>query len=443
MKKFIIRMLAFFVAAGLFALGSFADYTPPFEVFAQSAYLVNLDNDMLIYENNPQASVEPGAIAQLMTVILTLERIPDPANHTTSMKGYIQDEMNRRYRELGGIRLAGLYKGEELSIERLLYAVSLPNANEAAMMLADYVGDGSMNYFVEMMNQRAQELGAVNTVFTSPHGLPDSESKTTAYDAYLIAKHALSLPMFSRLNEITSMDGGPTNLQSEGKLIWVAANRLIQSSSEYYNPAITGIKFSDSLKTSSSAISLAKRDGYSYLLVVLGCTGQDANGNNAPTTAAYRETNRIFNWSFETFRIKVLLEKGKSFEEVPLRLCWGKDFLRLMSADGFAALIPDDIEISSVKYELVLPSYVEAPIEKGDLIGEVRLVLADEVLGRVGVVSAERVEASRALLLLDRAVAVTRTLWFKFIIVFLLVLIILYIALTIVRNRNRRRYQGR
>ena len=443
MKKFMIRMLTISLVAGLLTLGSFAAYTPPFEVLAESAYLVNLDNEMVIYEKNLHTPVAPGAIAQLMTVIVTLEKIPDPENHMTSMKGYIQDEMSRSYREFGGIRLAGLYRGEELSIEKLLYAVSLPNANEAAMMLADYVGDGSVAYFVEMMNQRAKELGAVNTVFTSPHGLPDTESKTTAYDAYLIAKYAMSLPGFAKLNERTSLDGGPTNLQPAGTLIWVAANRLLQSTSGYYNPAITGIKFSDSQKTSSSAISLAKRDGYSYLLVMLGCTGADENGNNAPTTAAFRETNRLLNWSFETFRMKVLLEKGRSFEEVPLRLCWGKDFLRLMSADNFTALIPDDIEISSVTYELILPSYVEAPIEKGDLVGEVRLVLAGEVLGRVGVVSAEKVEASRALLLLDRAIGITRTLWFKFIIVFLLVLIILYVVLAVVRNRNKRRYRGR
>ena len=114
-----------------------------------------------------------------------------------------------------------------------------------------------------------------------------------------------------------------------------------------------------------------------------------------------------------------------------------------MSADNFTALIPDAIEASSIQYELVLPEYLQAPVEKGQLIGEVRLVLAGEKVGVVGVVSAEQAEASRALLLLDRVIGLTRTYWFKFIVIFLAVLMILYIALMIVRNRNRRRYGRR
>ena len=115
-----------------------------------------------------------------------------------------------------------------------------------------------------------------------------------------------------------------------------------------------------------------------------------------------------------------------------------KDFLRVMSADGFSALVPDAIEASSVKFELDLPDFVSAPVAKGDYVGEVTLILADEVIGRIDVVSAETVEASRSLILLEKVLGITRTFWFKFAVVFLLLLIILYTALTIVSNRSRR-----
>lgn len=418
-----------------------AAYTPPFDLSAKAVYLMNLDSDMVIYEKNAQTRIEPADFAKLMTVVLALEQVDDPAGVTVAMKTYIQEEMYRRRIELGSIRLAGLYKGEELSVEKLLYAVMLPSANEVAMMLADYLGDGSVPYFVEQMNKRAQELGMADTHFTSPHGLPDPESYTTAYDVFLLARHAMSLPGFAELIGVNYYNGGPTNLQET--LHWNTTNRLIVPSSPYYNGAVEGIKEAYHPTLGSAVVSMAKKDGYRYFAVLIGCTSADAAGKNTSSTAAFEETNRLYGWAFDTFRVKTLLEKGKSFGEVPLRLSWGKDFLRVMSAESFTALIPDAIEVSSIRYELELPSYVKAPVEKGQLIGEVRLILADEQIGRVGVVSAESAEISRALLLLDKLTALTGTFWFKFIVVLLLVLIIVYVALMVVRNRNRRRYRGK
>ncbi|GKH49501.1 MAG: serine hydrolase [Oscillospiraceae bacterium] len=417
-----------------------AAYTPNFDLAAESVYLINLDSDMVICEQNADKPIEPSSLAQLMTVVLALEKVENPENAMATMRGYIQDEMYRQNVSLGGIRLAGLYKDEEISIQKLMYAVMIRDANEAAMMIADYVGDGSVPYFVEMMNERAQELGMSGTKFTSPHGLPDPESHTTARDMALLARHALSLPGFEALMTATTYDGGPTNINEH--LNWNTTNRLMVSSSPYYNSAVSGIKTGYHHTLGSYAVTLARRNGYSYLAVLMASRGADTQSDN-DAFSAFDETNRLYNWAFSTFRVKTLLEKGKSFGEVPLRLAWGKDFLRIMSADNFTALIPDAIEASSIQYELVLPEYVQAPVEKGQLIGEVRLVLAGEKVGVVGVVSAEQAEASRALLLLDRVIGLTRTYWFKFIVIFLAVLMILYIALMIVRNRNRRRYGRR
>ncbi len=441
MKKF-----ATFCIASLLCLAtlctqiSAASYNPTFDPAAQAVYLINLDSEMTIYEKDSDKKVEPSSLAQLMTVVLALENVKAPAQETVTMKSYIQDEMYRQNVRLGGIRLAGLYKNEEISVEKLMYAVMLRDANEAAMMLADYIGDGSVPYFVELMNKRAAELGMTNTHFTSPHGLPDPESYTTAQDMALLAKHAMTLPGFSDLIAVTAYDGGPTNINEH--LNWSSTNRMLVSSSPYYNRFVSGIKSGYHNTLGSYAVSLAKRDGYSYLLVVLASTGMDEAGKDNSLFSVFEESNRLYGWAFDTFRVKTLLEKGKNFGEVPLKLSWGKDFLRIMSADNFTALIPDAIESSSIQYTLDLPDYVNAPIKKGDLIGQVRLILADEQIGVVGVVAAEDADVSRALLLLETLLGVTRTFWFKFIFILLIVLILIYIALMIIRNRNRRRYRG-
>ena len=441
MKKFSAFCIALLLCLAILCTQiSAAAYNPSFDPAAQAVYLINLDSEMTIYEKHADKKMEPSSLAQLMTVVLALENVKNPAEEMVTMKSYIQDEMYRQNVKLGGIRLAGLYKNETLSVEKLLYAVMLRDANEAATMLADYIGDGSVPYFVELMNKRAGELGMKDTHFTNPHGLPDPDSYTTAYDMAILARHAMALPGFSELISVTAYDGGPTNINQH--LNWSSTNRLLVSSSPYYNRFASGVKTGYHPTMGSFAVSLAKRDGYSYLLVVLASTGVDEAGKDNAVFSAFAESNRLYGWAFDTFRVKTLLEKGKNFGEVPLKLSWGKDFLRIMSADNFTALIPDAIESSSIQYALDLPAYVSAPVKKGELVGQVRLILADEQVGVVGVVAAEDAEVSRSLLLLETLLGVTRTFWFKFIVILLIVLILIYIALMIIRNRNRRRYRG-
>lgn len=442
MKKFAALFFsALFCLAALSPAAGAASYSPSFEVGAESVYLYSLDSDRMIYEKNADKRMQPAELAQIMTVILTLEQVPDPDSAMVTMKGYIQDEMYRQNIALGGIRLAGLLKGETLSVRKLLYAVMLPSANEASAMLADYVGDGSIPYFVEMMNQKAAEIGAVNTHFTNPHGLPDAGSYTTAYDMYLIVRYAMELDGFADLLEPQSYDGGPTNLHDS--LVWSASNKLVRTQSPYYNSGAFGVKSGYHAAEGACIAAAAKKDGYTYLLIVFGAKGLDGTGQDLGSDAAFAQANSLLRWAFDTFRVKTLVEKGKSFGEVPLKLAWGKDFVRLMGAEGFTALIPEEIEASSITYDLVLPSYIKAPVERGQQIGEVRLLLAGEVIGRVGLVSAETVEVSRLLLLGDTLLGMTRTFWFKFIVVFLTVLAVLYVVLMVARNRDRRRYRRR
>ena len=98
-----------------------------------------------------------------------------------------------------GASLAGILRGETFTPRELLYAALLPSGNEAAMMLGDYVGDGSLDYFAEMMNEKAAELGAVNTHFVNASGMHDDDHYTTAYDMYLITMAALENETFREI----------------------------------------------------------------------------------------------------------------------------------------------------------------------------------------------------------------------------------------------------
>lgn len=437
MKRILTRAAALLLCVCLLTATAAADgYTPSFTLSAKRALLLNLDSGDVIYEKDADTPIEPSLLAQMMTAILAIENIDDLDGTRIALPRVIENEMYTKNRELGGIRLSGLYSGEAISARNLLYAVLLRDANDAAEMLAYHVGDKSLDYFTELMNKRAQELGATHTNFTNATGLADPNAYTTARDIAVIAQYAASLPVFSEIMQTTFHDGGPTERQQT--LYWNTTNKLIVPSSDYYNPAVLGIKTGWHDTLGSFAVSMARRDGYTYLAVVMGCTGADETESY---NKAFEETNRLYSWAFETFSVKTLLEKGKSFGEVKLRLAsGGKDFLRVMAADSFTALIPADIEVSSVQYELKMPNYVNAPVEEGQLIGEVHLILAGEQLGVVGVVASESADVSRALLAVDRFRQLARTLWFKFVVVFFFLLAALYVAVTILKNRDRRRY---
>ncbi len=439
MKKIILLTLSFtLIILNTIMPVMGATYQPGFEVEAEAVFMANLDSDMIIYEKNSDTQIHPGYLAQLMTSIVALESGYDLDNTIVTMKNYTQDEVYVRNIELGGITLGGLIRDEEISLRNLLYAVNVRGANEAALMIADHIGDGSTEYFVEIMNQKAKDIGCTNTLFKSPTGLPD-DSYTTAHDMYLIARYASEIPLLMEMSNLTYYDGGPTN--KHDSLIWATTSRMIVPTDATYLPYIKNVKSSLSRHTGASAISIATKGGYSYLLVVMNSPSVDSEGKLLPVNVASTTTEKLFDWAYDTFKVKTMLEKGKSFGEIDMELCWDKDFIRLMSKDNFSALIPDEIDSSSIVFTTVLPDYVNAPVAKGDAVGYVELSLAGELIGRVELVSADEAAASPLLIQLDKLKQIYNTYWFKFGVILVVMLIISYIVLTFTINKNRGRYR--
>lgn len=436
MRKLISTILIIMILLSSLGLSSAAaEYTPNFEVSAKSVYLVNLDSNQLIYQKNANEPMEPASLTKIMTAILALENCADLDGTMVTMRQYIQDTMYTiNMGTTGGVSLAGLLSGETLSMRKLLYAIMLPSGNEAAMMIADEIGDGSIPYFIEMMNEKARQLGALNTTFKNVNGLPGDGSITTAYDMYLITRYAMTLPGFMDIASTIYYEGGPTN--KHNTLQWNTTNRMmVPSSTSYYAP-IKGIKTGTTEEAGFCFISTASKDGYNYMAVVMNVPYD----KTAVENPVFPLTRQLYEWAFDTFTVKTLLERGKSFGEAKLKLAWGKDHVSLMSQDNFTSLIPNEISVSSVVFEPELPEVVRAPVALGDEIGKVHILLSGEEIGVVTLVASETVEASRLLVVLDKLQQIASTFVFKFIVVFLILTIILYAALMIIRNRNRRRY---
>lgn len=413
--------------------GDTEGYKPKFDVNADAVYMVNLDTGKVIYEKNAHKKIYPASTTKIMTAAIVLENVKDVMKETVTAKAYLYDEFAGLNVSTGDIR-----RGQTLTVNQLLYGTMLQSANEGANILADYVGDGSIDRFCEMMNDKADELGCENTHFVNPHGLFNKNHYTTAYDMYLITKYAMEIPGFMDYVTEPVYDVGPTEFHDY--LTWITTNKMMMWSSDYYYEPIRGIKTGTLDEAGKCFVSSATKDGYNYLLVVMGAPMYDKNGDYIEENGAFTLTKQLYEWAFDTFQIKTVMEKNKEVHDVPLELCWGKDTLKLMSGEDFTALIPADYDASSVQGVAEVPNFVKAPVKKGDEIGRMKLMLSNQEIGYVPLLAAEDVEANSVLTAFYYIKTVIKTFWFKWLAMFAVVLASLYLLVCAVRRRNMRRY---
>jgi len=421
---------------------------PNMRIHSEIVYLFNLDEQNLIYQRNADQPTYPASLVKIMTCILALENTPDLRVMVT-FPTYIQNYLfNYQVSHGVTISLAGLRAGDELSMHDLLHGLMLQSGNEIAMIIADHIGGSqpgrqpgswdNQDEFVDMMNRRARELGATNTNFTNANGLPDPQMVTTARDMAMITKHAMGLPGFMDIVTATSYVARPANRNARPE--WTTTITMQVPGNRHFYPHLRGIKTGSTPQAGRNFISSASRDGFTYLLVVM-----DAPFINPETAAVFPEnyafvdTRNIYDWVFDNFRTMTLVGRNMRVHEIPLRLNASQDFLPLETADRLAALVARDIDpAASLTRIYEVPDWVNAPVQRGEHIGYLRLFLYDQELGRVALLAAETIEASRLLLLLDQVRAITRLFGVRVAIIFIILAVILYVALMIVRNKNRR-----
>lgn len=411
-------------------------YTPDVDIQAKAVYLYNLDTESLIFEKNAEEPMYPASLTKIMTCILALEQTNDLDAQECTYPNYVQDYLYSYGMQHGAISLGGLKAGEVLSMRQLLYACMLPSANEAAMIVADHIG-GSQEEFCQMMNKRAKELGANNTNFVNANGLHDENHVTTAADMAKIALHAMELPGFMEIVSATFYDSGPTNMREN--VTWNTTIKMQIPKNPSYFAGLRGIKTGSVPEAGDCFISTCTRDGFTYLLVIMGSNYLDAEGNALPQRGAFVDTEAIYTDVFENLRRKTLIDKGTRVHEIKLNLSLEQDHIKLMTGERFTDLVKKTTEVSDVTRIPEIPESWDAPVKKGDHIGELRLILAGEEVGSVPLLAAESVDASAILVIWSKIRGVMSSFWFKFLLILVLLLVVLYVILMILRNRNRRR----
>ena len=352
------------------------------ELKTESVYMINLETGMTVFEKDAEKRRSMASLTKIMTYIITFENVQDIYNEKATVK---QDILNLLDKDSS---VAELRAGDELSIFDLLHCLMICSGNDAAMVLADYVGKGDISLFIDMMNKKAEELNCENTHFTNPDGIYDEEHYSTALDMYKITRYAMDLPHFMEI--CGKREYSPFNDERDPIK---TTNKMMNPNEElYYCPYVKGIKTGWHSEAGRCLVSFAEKDGISYICVAIGAPEIDIDGDNKDDNMAMIDTKNLYNWAFENLIIKEIAKRTDPFGQIKLDYAWKKDKIILSPEADIKLILPKDMDTSDIETEFNVPDFIEAPVEAGDRIGSAKLNYNGEALKEINLVSGETVQ---------------------------------------------------
>lgn len=381
---------------------------------SESAIMINLDADTIIHEKNADTKQLPGPLVNIMTAVVCLENCSNLSEEVTIDESVYDYLYNIEYPD--DLRFADILDGDVLTVTDLLYAMMLTSSVEASETLAHYISGGNTSEFVKMMNDKATEIGLQSTNFTNPTGMYDVNQYTTARDMATLTKYALTVPMFEKI--ATTYEYNPTvpNIErhpNHDTWIWNHSNSMMDPEGNDYYAGAKGIKTGNLELGGRNIVAMASRDGNNYLAVLLKSPLSDEEGNNAFYHLVDAKT--LFNWAFSHFSYQVILADTAEVGELQVKLAEGNDYVLARPKEDFTLLWYDEVDTSVIDKSRITwyKDTLEAPVEKGELLGELSIVYSGEVLGKVEVVAVSGVKRSASKYNIYVAKLFPKSRWFN------------------------------
>ncbi len=353
------------------ALPGLAAYPMPIQTASETeaVYLFNADTGKTILNQNADQQQYVASLTKLMTALLLLESGKDLNGEVT-----VPTALTQEFKDIQNANgtTMGLRIGETVRRIDLLYALLVSSANDAASVIACDVG-GSVLDFVKQMNTRAEELGCTGTNFTCAHGLFDYGNVSTAQDIAKIAAECYKNPTFVQVSSTAAYTLPATNLHQNERSI-ASSNPMTDSGSEYYRSYVKCIKGGFTTLAGRCTVAFAEKDGHTYGLVIL----------HSDTNSIYTECGQLFDWAFESFADRPLVDPQTVITTVDLTKCRTEPAVELYAAapvSGYGHA--DDI----ITYSFDLPESVAATVKSGSVVGSATVYLDGYEVGTVDLVT--------------------------------------------------------
>ena len=387
-------------------------------IYSSNCILMEASTGRILYAKDAQEIVFPASTTKIMTAILTLENCELTDIATVSHDAIFSVPASYSH--------ASLKEGEELTIEQLLNVLLIPSANDAANVLAEHIS-GSVDDFAVLMNEKAKEIGCLNTHFVNPNGVHNEEHTTTAYDLALMGRYAMQNSTFRSIVKKTRYSLPATNKYDKTDRIFNTTNDLLRENNStakdnYYYEYATGIKTGYTTDAGSCIVASAKKDNMEVIAVVLG-------GSTTKDGLSERNLDCItlFDYAFENYSMQTVQEKNNVLEEITVRGATSDTRkLNVLVKDDIAILLSSEENTQNLEPEITYRDNLKAPLSANEVIGKITYQVGDEIYSS-DLLAETSVIASGFLPILLRI---------------LLILVTLYLLYILLKPKNKNKKHG-
>ena len=358
MKKFLSFLLVFLI--------SITTFSSPISVFAESkdvsisspnAVILDYETGTILYEKSGNKKIYPASTTKIWTAYLVIKNVKN-LDDTIEVKSDNLPDGSSMYLE----------KGEIFTVKELLQGLLIHSANDAAHLLAEYVS-GSEQAFADLMNEEAKAIGALNTHFNNPHGLPDNKHYSTAYDMALMAREAMSNDLIREIVNTKSitfeMCDTPTSRRFVTR-IFNNTNKFLTSTEkiEYKGQSID-IKYDivDGIKTGYTddagrcLLSSAVKNDMRVICAVFKDTGTDV----------YLDSRTLIDYAFNNYYSRTIIDKSEYTKSK--RVLFTKEKELLYEPEFNYKIVLEKGSTVSEDYTTKINLDYNLPIKKGDTVG--------------------------------------------------------------------------
>lgn len=412
---------------------AYEDPTPPDISWVESYCLYDKTHQQIIASENLGKIVNTSTSAKIMMGLVACEQLTDRLDEAITVKQEMLDAVS-------GYNMK-LKDGENIKIGDLLKAAICGSYNDAAYVLA-YVCSGGVDGFVNLMNQKALDLGALSTNYTNPIGYPDHAAMVTnAEDTLKIALAASDNELYIEMCSATKF-GIPATNKSDTRTFY-NRNALISSGSgtqtNYFNSKCLGMNAGFSGDAGGwSVVTLARDEGADYICIALG--GKESEDGSQ--VYAYKAVNSLVNWACKTYNTYKVFPADKEMGTIKVKLSGvsGSD-APYVTASELSVYIPTDSSYDTeLSYNILLDAKtVTAPITAGTKVGIVKVFCNGEVVGECELILKDDYEVNGIMLVMDKLGEYTKSRAFIATVICFVVLFVI----TLVFLKSSKKIRGR
>lgn len=347
------------------------DANPVLTKDAKSAILIEPTTMTILYEKDAREARSPASMTKIMTMILIMESLD---------KGQIiLDEMvttSMRARRITGSKIYLEYQ-EEMSVNDLLKGIAIGSGNDAAIVMAEKIG-GSEENFVSMMNEKAKELGAVNTNFKNSHGLDEEGHYSCAYDMALFSAYLIN-NYDQRILQYTSVYEDYLRKDSPKPFWLVNTNKLVR-----FVEGVDGLKSGWTDIAGYCLAGTIKRGDIRFISVVMGCS---------TSLMRNQETMQLLNYGLSNYELLNVFKKNepvRKYKDIIL----GKGEYRIVPSKDINILLKKGSSKKQIRYDISI-DYDKIKNLENKNIGTIKVYYGDELVSEVSLDIIEEVKKAK------------------------------------------------